>query len=143
MDTLKEKIYKLNNENTNLKEKLLDLKENNNFLSNQKKEILRENNIKSNIQNQNILKEQEIDFLRKKWEEEIKIKLERELGDISVQFNEEKENYQNEINNLNEIIAMKEEEIYRLEQENEHLVKKNIRKIIFIDKKIKLFKHFL
>jgi hypothetical protein len=143
LDTLKEKIYKLNNENTNLKEKLLDLKENNNFLSNQKKEILRENNIKSNIQNQNILKEQEIDFLRKKWEEEIKIKLERELGDISVQFNEEKENYQNEINNLNEIIAMKEEEIYRLEQENEHLVKKNIRKIIFIDKKIKLFKHFL
>jgi hypothetical protein len=143
LDTLKEKIYKLNNENTNLKEKLLDLKENNNFLSNQKKEILRENNIKSNIQNQNILKEQEIDFLRKKWEEEIKIKLERELGDISVQFNEEKENYQNEINNLNEIIAMKEEEIYRLEQENEHLVKKNIRKIIFINKKIKLFKHFL
>lgn len=121
LDTFKERFYKLNNENNNLKEKLLEMKENSNSLSSQKKEILRENN-KNSIQSQNLLREQEIDYLRKKWEEEIKVKLEKELGDISQQFNEEKETYQNEINNLNELIVVKENEIDKLEIENENLV---------------------
>lgn len=120
---MKEKVYKLNNENNNLKERLLEIKENNNLLSNQRKEILRENS-KNNIQSQNLLREQEIDHFRKKWEEEIKLKLERELGDISLQFNEEKESYQNEINNLNDVIVMKEQEVDRLEIENENIVRK-------------------